>query len=295
MEGIVVMTSTHCITLANLTKLLIAVTFSVSMAGCNPSVDVVQNVPSPEKSAAPEADSQTQTVSATNNNESSPAVEANRLPEKNAVPDVVCEKFLSLIHAGNTAKAEQLLTSIAYANTSRAGLELEPLGGPDSTFNVGDVFYVTTKQKQAHVHCTIMEPGVQDTNVIWTMKKVRIGWRISGVILEDEEGKQDFLSFENPADVAQIKGPEPKTEKGVTVITTPTVIIQEEFEEPTIALASFEEAVKDPIVKDPIVKQAKEQNEDLEAVESTDEPDESGELEAAETEDESILEGDLSD
>ena len=115
---------------------------------------------------------------------------------------------MELLQAGDRLGAENLLTRTSNANITKAGLKLEPMGGPGSTFSIGDVRFATNKQKLAQVDCRITEEidGVSSSmDVVWQVRKRGIAWRISGVVLElDPDSAPDLLSFENPTDVAQM-------------------------------------------------------------------------------------------
>ena len=124
-------------------------------------------------------------------------------------PRGTCEAFMTLLQDGNRIAAENLLTRTSIANITKAGLILEPMGGPQSTCKIGQIQYATTKQELAHVPCQITElvDGKTETmSVSWQVRKYGKAWRIAGVILETEAGKApDLLSFENYVDVAKLQ------------------------------------------------------------------------------------------
>lgn len=124
-------------------------------------------------------------------------------------PRGTCEAFMMLLQTGNRIAAENLLTRTSIANITKAGLLLEPMGGPDSDCKIGEIQYATNKQELAHVPCEITETvdGKDETmSVSWQVRKYGKAWRISGVILETEPGKApDLLSFENYVDVAKLQ------------------------------------------------------------------------------------------
>ena len=142
------------------------------------------------------------------NNFTSPA-EASKDASTDATPDGVCRKFMKLLQSGNRISAENLLTRTALTVTTRAGLQLEPMGGPNSIFKVNQVAYATNKHKLAQVQCTVLDNvdgESYEMDMAWLVRKYSTGWRISGVMLELEPGKaMDLLSFENVRDVNKIK------------------------------------------------------------------------------------------
>jgi hypothetical protein len=140
---------------------------------------------------------------------SSPAkVTAQEITAK-STPSEVCQRFLDLLQSGNRIAAENLLTRTALTATTKAGLKLEAMGGPTSTYRTGEVRYATNKQKLAHVDTYVIdnvdgEP--YEMEVTWQLHKHLDGWRISGLMLELEPGQtKDLLSLENQFDVAKLQ------------------------------------------------------------------------------------------
>lgn len=142
-------------------------------------------------------------------NTASPATSANQLPSPESTPAQVCQRFLDLLQSGNRIGAEHLLTRTALTATTKAGLKLEPMGGPTSTYRIGEVRYATNRQKLAHVDTYVVDQvdgKLEEIEVTWQLHKRNNGWRISGVILELEKGKtKDLLSLENKYDVAKLQ------------------------------------------------------------------------------------------
>ncbi len=175
-----------------------------------------QDVETPELAADVQANLSEPLSSATNSvavikstNLASPATSASQLPDPESTPDQVCQRFLDLLQSGNRIGAENLLTRTALTTTSKAGLKLEPMGGPTSTYRIGEIRYATNKQKLAHVDSYVIDQvdgKPFEMEVTWQLHKHGEGWRISGVMLELEEGKtKDLLSLENQYDVAKLQ------------------------------------------------------------------------------------------
>ncbi len=140
----------------------------------------------------------------------SPADAVDKLPEEKASPQEVCQRFMELLRSGNRVTAENLLTRAALTATSKAGLQLEPMGGPTAVFEMGGTRFATIKEELAHVDCEIVEQiNGQEvrSEITWMMRKQRQGWRVAGLLVEMETGQsKDLLSFENETDVERIKG-----------------------------------------------------------------------------------------
>ena len=132
-------------------------------------------------------------------------------------PEGVCREFMTLLQAGNRIAAENLLTRASISNITSEGLKLEPIGGPNAKVKMGQVHFATNQKKLAHVECTVSDPGANPQNELklsWQAKVKKDGrWRISGVILDKEDGSGiDLLSFENPIDVQKIQAMAAATE-----------------------------------------------------------------------------------
>ena len=179
------------------TAILIAFMLAPLLGGCNQPV--AQNT----------SNDNSESVVDSNDGNSIPqvdiATQPNKLPENDATAKQVCERFLGLLAQGERSLAEQLLTRQALKVTIDAGLELEAMGGPDSTVNVGDAMYATSRAKVAQVPCTVTEKDGEKQSLLWMMRRGESGWRISGLIV-DTGKSQELLSLENRADVAAIMG-----------------------------------------------------------------------------------------
>ncbi len=139
----------------------------------------------------------------------SPAEVTNPLPAADAQPDIVCLRFMELLKSGDRVVAENLLTRTALTATSKAGLQLEPMGSSQARFEMGTIRYATIKNELAHVECEIVEPGSDSTDrnsITWVVRKQNVGWRIAGLLVKlAPDQPEDFLSFENTQDVEMIK------------------------------------------------------------------------------------------
>lgn len=188
---------------------LALVTILFSIAGCGQrEAELVGEKAAATKTVPgePEATSVTPTTQST---ESSPAVSESKLPPADATPTEVCRRFLELLQSGNRLSAENLLTRTALAMTGRAELKLEQLGGPTAKYELAEPMYATNKEELAQVACRIVESAdgtISESSLTWIVRKRSEGWRISGVVVQFEEGwSPDLLSFENYEDVLRIK------------------------------------------------------------------------------------------
>lgn len=127
-----------------------------------------------------------------------------------ASPGEVCEKFLNLLAAGEISDAERLLSKRSAIVTRQAGLVLSAPAGRSSRFEFDPPQFANTKQKRAMVMCRVIETaspasGVPASAMSWMLSHENEGWRITGLVLLEDEQPADLLSFENPADVEQIR------------------------------------------------------------------------------------------
>ena len=183
---------------------------AVIFAGCSGSV--AENSPEKSKEATPALVAQpsaTSSVAAVKSGDvSSPANSPNALPPVEASPEDVCVRFMNLLQAGNRIAAEHLLTRTALITTTKEGLKLQPMGGPTAEYKFDAVRYATSKNQLAQVSyivCDSVDGEDFEVPITWLVRKQTKGWRISGIILELEDGVIDLLSFENMADVVKLK------------------------------------------------------------------------------------------
>ena len=187
-----------------------AVLFAALTVGCGSStpVEVSQTeAAAHEEPAAVAEDVTTSVAVSATKTEVSPAVQETKLPDADASPEAVCQLFMKYLNSGDRVKAERLLTSVAFETTAKAGLYLQPMGSTEAKVEISPAFYVTNKQQLAHVVCSITE--IEDGKTIkdeltWMVRKSKSGWRIFGMLLTLDDGKQDFLSLENAQDVDAI-------------------------------------------------------------------------------------------
>ena len=131
------------------------------------------------------------------------ATQPATLPEKDASAKEVCESFLGLLAQGERSLAEKLLTPQAFRTTVAAGLELQAMGDPGTTLNVGEAAYATSRAIVAQVPCTVKAADGPERKIEWLMRHTQSGWRIAGLIMQSGESSE-LLSLENKADVESI-------------------------------------------------------------------------------------------
>jgi hypothetical protein len=127
-------------------------------------------------------------------------------PAVAATPDAVVSDFLTALRDGDDATAEALLTNKALQETSKRHLRVQPPGTPSARFQIGQVSYVTSDKRGAHVSSVWSEqdvPGGELTyEIVWALRKQQDGWKIAGMATQvTEDGPAVFLNFEDPDDM----------------------------------------------------------------------------------------------
>lgn len=159
---------------------------SVSLVGCGGPAAT-----SEAKPAAPKAD----------------AVASSEPETAEESPEEIVSQFLDGARRGGAAAdVGRLMTAAARETYASVGLVMQPPGSPDATFEVtrsvpyGEggmlVNSIWTEQDQAGQTVTYQ--------VGWALKKEDAGWRVSGLILEDDPQPRVF-NFESREDVLAIK------------------------------------------------------------------------------------------
>ncbi|XZE52750.1 hypothetical protein SH139x_004455 [Planctomycetaceae bacterium SH139] len=120
-------------------------------------------------------------------------------------PEAVVSEFLDGVRRGGTAAdIGRLMTAKAREQYAAVGLVMQPLGAPDATFKVtrsvpygdGAVLVNSVWSEQS------AEGEPVSYEVAWALKNEPEGWRVSGLIL----GEDQIFNFESRDDVLAIKG-----------------------------------------------------------------------------------------
>jgi hypothetical protein len=136
-------------------------------------------------------------------------VAAQQIPS----PENVVSQFLDEVRrGGDAANANNLLTVRARQELKRIGQSIQPIGSPDARFTVTRAELVPGEENSALVHSVWSEPGENGTSsdfqVVWAVEKESAGWRISGLAMELEQGKDPIIiDFENAELMANLLAP----------------------------------------------------------------------------------------
>ena len=122
----------------------------------------------------------------------------------------VVAQFLDAIRrGGETGGANLLLTQRAQAVLRKIGRTVQPIGSPDAVFKVTRAEAVPSTPGAALVHSMWTEP-LQDGKsesyqVVWALEQEAAGWRISGLAMDLEPGKDPLVvDFENANEMASL-------------------------------------------------------------------------------------------
>lgn len=120
-------------------------------------------------------------------------------------PDRIVAQFLEAVRTGDDKQAASLLTPLARSKTEEMEMVVAPPGSETAHYEVLDVQQVG---EQVHVasHWTELDTdGLKHVDrVVWVLKQVPEGWRISGMTASAFSGAEPILlNFEDPADMLE--------------------------------------------------------------------------------------------
>jgi len=125
-----------------------------------------------------------------------------------AQPEEVLQQFLTSVKAGDKAKAENLLTTLAREKTAAEGIGIGNLSNAGVSFEIQGVqpLVMPDGKEAAHVSCVFtekQEDGKSEShNIIWALRKETVGWRVAGMAWTPFAGEPPiFMDFEDPADM----------------------------------------------------------------------------------------------
>ena len=135
-------------------------------------------------------------------------------------PSDVVSTFLDQIRrGGEDSGAGDLLTEKARSELKRIGRSIEPMGSPDARYQVTRAENVPGQENSALVHSIWTDPnasgGQSDYQVVWAVVREPVGWRISGMAIQEQEGQDPvIIDFENGDLMAEVLGADDPQENG---------------------------------------------------------------------------------
>ncbi len=125
-----------------------------------------------------------------------------------AQPEEILQQFLTSVKAGEKAKAENLLTTVAREKTAAEGIGIGNLSNAGMSFEIQGVqpLIMPNGKEAAHVSCVFteqIEGGKSEShNIIWALRKETVGWRVAGMAWTPFAGEPPiFMDFEDPAEM----------------------------------------------------------------------------------------------
>ena len=127
--------------------------------------------------------------------------------------DVVSTFLDQIRRGGEDSGAGNLLTEKARSELNRIGRSIEPMGSPDARYQVTRAENVPGQENSALVHSIWTDPngagGQSDYQVVWAVVREPVGWRISGMAIQEQEGQDPvIIDFENGDLMAEVLGDE---------------------------------------------------------------------------------------
>jgi hypothetical protein len=111
----------------------------------------------------------------------------------------VVRLFLDSMRQGNGAQLSALLSTAAREEIKRKNMEIDPLGSPKATFQIGEV---EAQGDGMLVSTTWTEPEqdgqpATELEVVWELRKEPVGWRICGMAVDPHTGEEiQVVNFE---------------------------------------------------------------------------------------------------
>lgn len=125
--------------------------------------------------------------------------------------DVVSQFLDQIRRGGEDSGASSLLTEKARSELKRIGRSIEPMGSPDARYEVTRAQMVPGEEGSALVHSIWTDPnsegGQSNYQVVWAVVQETVGWRISGMAIQEDESQEPvIIDFENGDLMAKVLG-----------------------------------------------------------------------------------------
>jgi hypothetical protein len=118
-------------------------------------------------------------------------------------PARIVAQFLEAVRTGDDKQAASLLTPLARSKTEEMEMVVAPPGSETAHYEVLDVQHVGEHVHVASHWTELDTDGLKHVDrVVWVLKQVPEGWRISGMTASAFSGAEPILlNFEDPADM----------------------------------------------------------------------------------------------
>lgn len=160
-------------------------------------------------------------------NTASPTTTASAVsPSTQPAPTDIVSQFLDRVRRGGSdSGAKELMTQKAQQELARIGQEMKPIGTPDAKYQVTRAVPVPGEENTIWVHSVWSEANdlgqTASFQVVWTLKKESVGWRISGMAMEiDPQTAPLEINFEDGDQLAAVLYEE-SSQPEATIATNP--------------------------------------------------------------------------
>ncbi|MCS7469922.1 hypothetical protein NZK35_24990 [Stieleria sp. ICT_E10.1] len=121
--------------------------------------------------------------------------------------EVVSQLLDRVRRGGQEASSNELLTKLAQQELTRIGRPFQFPGSPDTRFEVRQAFPVPDQERAVWVQTLLTEPSDSGEDfqyeVVWTLRKETEGWRVSGFVIDQGDGREPLeFDFENGDEMA---------------------------------------------------------------------------------------------
>jgi hypothetical protein len=118
--------------------------------------------------------------------------------------------FLNALRSGDSPTTESLLTAKARQELGKHQLSVDVQSAPSATYQVQPAEMLRDNPSGAHVRSVWTEKFDDGTSepyeIVWVLRRQNEGWRVVGMAMQLIPGeKEQFLDFENPADMLRKK------------------------------------------------------------------------------------------
>lgn len=136
------------------------------------------------------------------------ATKAASLPSNTTPPAEVVAQFLDSVRRGDEDTTAKLFTQAAIQELDKYAIKVQPPGSPEATFQIGETRYTDDDKDSALVELfwTEVSPETGDkkkTEAVFAVRLENVGWRIAGMVVETEPGKEEVIDFENLAQMIE--------------------------------------------------------------------------------------------
>ncbi len=114
--------------------------------------------------------------------------------------------FLEAVRTGDDEKAAAMLTDLAREKTAEQDIQVAPRGSDTATYEIGEVETLADDAARVAATWTDLDHTgqPQTSNMLWMLRKEKVGWRIAGIAAEVFAGEPPLLlDFEKPEEVMQ--------------------------------------------------------------------------------------------